>query len=335
METAHFRNKILMIRWMKDRTRVLLATFGISCAVWLMPIFIIGCGNPNQAEENVVIVVGSTHITEDKLKQDIEFMCSGLDIASPQWNRFRERIIEQIVNHYLVMEYGREKGISVSENELRSALKEIREEYSENAFNEALLRAYVDLEPWKDRLREQMLVNRIMKKVTENIIPPGYQDIKRFFEENREEFKSPKMVRFRQIVTKTGKEAGDLLQRIHSGEEMRDLAKKYSIAPEAEKGGLVGWVALGQLDESMDRVLFSMSQGETSAMVKTPYGYHIFQVLSIRPEGGKELPEVMREIEFRLLNQKREAFVKNWLIELRGHFKVRINQELLNRLEIS
>jgi peptidyl-prolyl cis-trans isomerase C len=85
----------------------------------------------------------------------------------------------------------------------------------------------------------------------------------------------------------------------------------------------------------MEKVLFSMSPGKMSPVIKTPYGYHIFEVLSIRPEGTKKLPEVLSEIESKFIDQKREAAFKKWLGELRTHFKVKVNKQLLNTLELS
>jgi len=78
-----------------------------------------------------------------------------------------------------------------------------------------------------------------------------------------------------------------------------------------------------------------MSPAKKSPVIKTPYGYHIFEVLSIRPEGMKKLPDVFSEIELKFINQKREAAFKKWLGELRTHFKVKINKQLLNTLELS
>ena len=252
-----------------------------------------------------------------------------------QRDLIRKQLMEQCINHYLIIEYGKEHGIAISENELQNTLKDIRKEYTDAAFDEALIRGYVDLEQWKNRLREQLLVKKIIEKVTEGVTQPNYQDIKQYFEANQDEFKSPKMIQFRQIVTRTREEAKKILNRLHNGELMSELAKKYSTAPEAENGGKVGWVAEDHLSESMGEVLFSMPQGKISPVVETPYGYHIFEVISVRPAGAKELPDAIEEIQSKLILQRREVFLKKWVQDLKNHFEVKINQNLLNNLESS
>jgi peptidyl-prolyl cis-trans isomerase C len=301
----------------------------------LLTVLILACGLFDQTVNKVVLVVGSRHITTNELEKDIEFMSGGMEVPTEQQNQIRKQLVEQIIDHYLIIEYGKEKGISISEKELQSALEDIKREYTEGSFKDALLRGYVDFKQWKDRLRDKLLVNKIIRKVSEGIVRPSDQDIKRYFEENRDEFRRPQMVRFRQIVTRTKEEAENLLKRLHTGEEMSELAREYSIAPEADSGGNVGWVAKGHLHESMEKVLFSLPQGKISPVVKTPYGYHIFETLSVKPEGMKELPEVIQEIESRLTSEKRNVLCREWLRELRTHFRVKVDHDLLNTLEVS
>jgi len=324
-----------MIQYRTKKTRFLLKLCGFTFCLCLMPFLILGCGPSDQMKDKVVIVVGSRQITSGQLKKDMEFISADMDIPDQDQNRSREQIFGLVIDHYLILEYGRKIGISVSEDEVQRVVNDIKSGYTEGAFKDALLRGYVDPEQWEERIKEQFLVNKVINKVTENITPPDYQQIKRYFEDNKDEFKSPEMLEFRQIVTRSREEAEALLKRLKKGEKMPDLARQHSIGPEAEKGGKVGWVARGHLEESMEKMLFSMPRGKTSPVVKTPYGFHIFEVLSVRPEGVKQLPEVIREIESKLRIQRQRLFYKKWLGDLRSQFEIKINQDLLNRMETS
>jgi len=324
-----------MIPCIIDKSRIPFANRGSIYIFSTAVFFFLGCGLVEQEENSVVIVVGSRQITADELKKDMKFIGAGMNVLEKHQDQYRNQLAEQLICHYLIMEYGKEKGIAIPERELQSALNDIKREYGEDAFREALLREYVDFDQWKDRFGEQLLVNRILEKVSENIVPPTYREIEQYFENNPDEFKCPQMVRFRQIVTRTKGEAESLLKRIQNGEDMSELASEYSIAPEANNGGEVGWIARDHLEESMGKVLFSMPQGKLSPVVETPYGYHIFRVLSIRSDTVKELPDVIQQIETRLFHQKREIFLKKWIENLGTHFEVRINQELLNTLELN
>ena len=301
----------------------------------LLSVFLVACDLLDPMEDNVAIIVGSSHITSEKLKNDMDFFASGIKMPVQHQEEIRGQIIEQCVNHYLIVEYGKINGIVISEKELQNALSDVRKQYSDAAFDEALLREYVDFAQWKNRLREQLLVDKIIEKTTNRITTPNYEEIRQCFESHPEEFKSPRMVEFRQIVTQSRKEAKNLLERVKNGEKLSELAGKHSKAPEAENDGKVGWVAEGHLDESMEEVLFSMKKGKISPVIETPYGYHIFEVLAIQSAGLKKLADVIPEIEGTLLREKRETFLKKWLQDLQNTFEVRINQEIVHRLEFS
>jgi len=302
---------------------------GFFCAFCLLSMIVLGCGQFDGDKSKFAIIVGSSHITADEARKDIEFMAAGIDVAKRSLPGIRDQLIEQIIDHYLILEYGKEKGISVSEKELQDTINNLTEGYTQDGFKETLLKGYVDFEQWKRRLREQCLVKKIIEKVAESVVPPNYQEITRYFEDHEDEFIFPQSLKFRQVFTRTEEKAERVLKLLRQDEDMAELAKKYSIAPEAENGGEVGWVARGQLDESMERVLFSMKQGELSPVIQTPYGYHVFKVLSVRPACRRQLPEVISEIELRLNTKKQEMFVKNWIKDLRAYFKVSVNRKLL------
>ncbi|MBW1829256.1 MAG: peptidylprolyl isomerase [Deltaproteobacteria bacterium] len=301
----------------------------------LLLFFAVACGMVDQTEDNVVIIVGTSHITADKLKADMAFISAGIEMPLQQDKKIRDQVIEQCINHYLIVEYGKQNNISISEKELQNALEDAKKEYSDDAFDEALLREYIDIEQWKDRLREQLLENKIIEKATDRIASPNYEEIKQYYDTHQDAFKSPKMIEFRQIVTRTREEAKNLRKKLLNGEQMSELARKYSVAPEAENGGNVGWVAKGHLNDSMEKVLFSMQKGKISNVIETPYGYHIFEVLSVRSAGQKNLPDVIDEIEATLLLQKREAFLHKWLQDLHHTFEVKVNKDMVNNLEFS
>ncbi|UCF82835.1 MAG: peptidyl-prolyl cis-trans isomerase [Desulfobacteraceae bacterium] len=316
------------------RPHIFFTHFCFLCAFYSAALFFLGCDLIEQEASNVVIVLGSRNITADELKKDMEFISADMNLKEKQHDQIRNQLAEQVISYYLIIEYANEKGISISEKELQYALDDIKREYTEDVFKEALLREYVDFDQWKNRFKEQLLINKILKEVAKNIAPPSHKEIEQYYEENRDKFRYPKMVKFRQIVSKSKKEADNLLNRIHKGEEMGALARQYSIGPEADNGGEISWVAREHLDESMGNVLFSLSPGEMSRVVETPYGYHIFEVLSVRPETVKELPDVIQEIELKLFHEKREIFLRDWLEDLRTHFEVKVDQELMAQLDL-
>ncbi|MFH1351937.1 MAG: peptidyl-prolyl cis-trans isomerase [Pseudomonadota bacterium] len=296
--------------------------------------FFSSCGLFDHSNENVVITVGNRSFTIDELQKDIKRISSRLGINDQEAVQILNKLIDRVLDEYLIIEYGRAQGITLAKNELETTIKDIKKDYPEKLFEEILLRNYIDFEDWKEELRRQLLINKIVAKAAEGIPPATFEEIKNYFDSHRQEFKHPEMIKFRQVVTKTREEAEKILALLKKGKNFGELEKDYSLTLESKDSSEGGWFIKGMLEESMEDVLFSLPVGKTSPSVKTPYGYHIFEVLDKRPEGFKNLPEAMKEIERILSDQKNESFYKEWLKGLRGRFPVKVNQDVLKRLEL-
>src|SRR5690606_2499118 len=73
--------------------------------------------------------------------------------------------------------------------------------------------------------------------------------------------------------------ATSLHEKIQSGEDFAELAKKYSDdAPSAEEGGRLPMADRGTFVEPYEAALYSLSVGEVSEPVKTEFGYHLIRL---------------------------------------------------------
>lgn len=296
-------------------------------------ILISACDLFNRSKKNIVITVGKRDITADEFKRDIKRMTLKLGITDHRIGYALKPLVNKMIDDYLIMEYSRIKGITISKKELESAVKDIKKDYPGKIFKEMLLHRYIDLKEWKEEFRRQLLIKKIISQVPKKSTPITFHEIKTYYDSHRQEFKHPQMAKFRQIVTKTREEAKEIRKRLSKGENFEELAINYSITFEAKNGGEVGWVFKGELEETMEKAIFSLPADKISHPKKTPYGYHIFQVLQKRPQGFKNLSEAMRGIEKKLTQQKKESIYKEWLKKLGKIFAVKVNQEAIRRLE--
>ena len=137
------------------------------------------------------------------------------------------------------------------------------------------------------------LVRRLMNAVCGVPPAPSEEEVDREVE-RRLNTVQPARARVRQLLVDTEDQATRARERIDSGEPFMEVSREVSRAPNAESGGDVGTIARGTLPEGLDDVVFALSEGEVSAPVASPAGYHVFQVLEVVPEG----PPARDEIEF-------------------------------------
>ncbi len=303
--------------------------------MWLIVFPVAGCDLRDGRADDVAIEIGSIRLTHDELKREMAFIYPALGGSGDQSAEVKKRLVRQVVDYYLIIEHARKQGIVVSDEEFQEELAALKREYRQHGFKEALLRAGVNPQSWKDRLRTQLLVKKVIQQVSAGTDPPSYEEMAAYFETHRLEFNETEGVRFQQIVCKSKKEAQEIRARLQAGERMSELANRYSVAPEAENRGDVAWTSRGELDESMEKALFSLKKGEISPVVKTAFGFHLLQVTERRPGGPRDLPEAIEEVESKLLRERQEAAYKKWLKNLRTEFKVKINKEITKKAKIS
>ena len=121
----------------------------------------------------------------------------------------------------------------------------------------------------------------------------------------------------------------DELQR---GKKFSDLARAHSLSADARLGGDLGWFPKGVMPPEFDKVAFSLQPGQISDVVTSEYGFHLFKVLDRRPARKKDLAQVRREVERRLLRDKKAKAQADYVRGLREHAVIRINQVALAKM---
>ena len=244
-------------------------------------------------------------------------------------------LVGRIVNDSLILEYGRDTGITLSELELESAIQDIVKDYPESSFEETLLTNCIDYDEWKERLREKLLIKKIVKKQAESLAPISYQAIKSYYQERKEDFRHPPRAKLMHIVTRTRREAQAVVTRLEGAEDVAKIVKEQSIRSGIQGDSAMNWTTKDMLPHPLSDILFSIPVGKPSSIIETPYGFHIIKVLRREPEGIKGLLEVMGEIENRLLSEAIERHYTAWLSQLRNDYAVTVNYTLLDRIRTS
>ncbi len=109
----------------------------------------------------------------------------------------------------------------------------------------------------------------------------------------------------------------DALARIGDGEDFAELAKLLSDdSGSANIGGDLGWAESGTFVPEFKTVLEMLAIGEISAPFRSPFGWHIIEVLERRVYDNTE-DEKQRRCDLRIRNDKMEEETQLWIRRLR------------------
>lgn len=130
----------------------------------------------------------------------------------------------------------------------------------------------------------------------------------------------------REILVKSADEAERARRSVESGCDFADVAKAVSIAPTATQGGLSHYDPKA-LPPVFARAIEPLEDGQTSGVVRTDLGYHIFR-LERRSEPAP-LERVRDRVADDVLASKNEQLVQEDMERLLGAARVTVNRSSL------
>ncbi|MGD9871651.1 MAG: peptidylprolyl isomerase [Thauera sp.] len=131
--------------------------------------------------------------------------------------------------------------------------------------------------------------------------------------------------RARHILIKTSEVLSDadaearllaLRERVVNGADFGELAKASSADLSAAKGGDLGWLNPGDTVPEFQRAMDALQAGEVSMPVRSPFGWHLIQVIERRIQDVTD--ERKRNAARQALRQRKaEQSYEDWLRQLR------------------
>ncbi|MFH1239336.1 MAG: peptidylprolyl isomerase [bacterium] len=188
-----------------------------------------------------------------------------------------------------------------------------------------------ELEAKVREIEDQLLVEEMVKELKNKEIAVTEQEAEAYFRKNKESFATADKIKVKHILLKTDKEAKAIMGKLKKGEDFDKLAGEYSIdKTSAAKGGDLGYFSRGDLVPEFEKAAFALENpGQISNIVKTPFGYHIIQLVDKKQKDQIALADVSEEVKKRV---EKEKFDK-WMENMKTKFKVKVNYDLLNNFQ--
>ena len=117
-----------------------------------------------------------------------------------------------------------------------------------------------------------------------------------------------------------------LIDRIRHGEKFAELARLFSQDGAATKGGDLGWIYPGDTVPDFERAMDKLKPGEVSEPVRSPFGYHLIEVLERRVQ---DISTERKRAAARqtLRERKMDEAYQDWLRQARDRAYVEVRLE--------
>lgn len=225
-----------------------------------------------------------------------------------------DRLAEYIERRVFLREAGKQ-GIRISDEDLAARIGSLFPTGpggSQSELEAALAARGMPLEEWKRRVREDMLIERLIARAGEGGADVTEDQAREYFSARPDLFRRPEQVTVRQIIVADRPLADQLARRVREGASFELVAREHSIGPEAAAGGLMGTFSRGDLPPAFEEAIGSLKPRQTSGVVQTEFGYHVFKLDGRTPGGMPPFGDVRQKARDLASAEKREAAFQKW-----------------------
>jgi len=249
--------------------------------------------------DRIVAVVNKEVVTLSELNDTIataERQLRRANTRPPPREVLERQMLEKLILDKAQLQLARERGIRVDEVQLDRAVQRVagNNRMTLAAFRQALESDGVPFEGFREDLRAQITLSRLREREVDDKIQVSDTEIDLFLEEMKARPGEGSEYNLAHILVRVPEQASPerveearakaakALAEARAGEDFSRLAAAYSDAPDAMRGGAIGWRAHERLPELFSSALAKMNAGEVSELLRSPAGFHLLKLVDRR-----------------------------------------------------
>lgn len=253
---------------------------------------------------NEIVTLEDFQKKANPLIEQYQRVYKGTD-AAEKMKALKKELLGQMVDEKLLRQEAKRQNIVATKQDIEKGINEVKKRFGpENDYKdykEELARQGYTEKSFEKDIKEQLMVMKLIEReVKEKVGPPTEEEIKKYYDDHKDEMKQPEQVKARHILIRVDEKADmkvqsaalkriqEVREKVKKGDDFAALAKEYSEDPGSkENGGDLGYFSKETMVPEFSKVAFSLKPGEVSEVVKTAFGYHLIKVEEKKP--AKEL----------------------------------------------
>lgn len=242
------------------------------------------------------------------------------------WRALGEDVVAFLVSGAWVAGEAAERGITVSDGAVRSRLASTREQAfaDPDEYKAYLRRSRMTEEDLLFMVRNDLLTERLQAVATRGARPPTRAERLAYYRARRGSFATPSRRDVRIVLTRSRARAIAALAARRAGRSWASVARTYSIdAATREQGGARRFVARGALEKRLGDAVFTAARGVLTGPVRTEFGYHVFEVMRIRPARPPSFARAEATIRRVLIARREKAARKRFVSDYERRWRAR------------
>jgi peptidyl-prolyl cis-trans isomerase SurA len=299
--------------------------------------------------DRIVAVVNDEIITLSEI-DEVEYMLingalktdKGKMTGIPDRKTIKKKILDQFIEKKLQLQEADRLKIKATDENINNAIQEIKDKNNiadDRELEESLQLQGLTLEDLRRQIGERIKVAKLINLKVRAKVQITEDDVRAYYQKNLVKYRLLEEVKARHILIQVPRDASPetvkekrqrletIARELETGADFAETAKKFSEAPDAMKGGDLGYFKKGRMIPEIDQVVFTLRPGQRSGVVRTPFGFHIFEVLDRKEHTIDNDQELRKEIEDILNRKKTERRLQAFMSQLKKKAFINIPEE--------
>jgi peptidyl-prolyl cis-trans isomerase SurA len=291
--------------------------------------------HPDEVIDRVIVIVNNDAITLYELDEaEAYYVHETKDRPRDDEARreLRERLLRRMIENRLQLQQAERDRITVEDAEVAEQLADVTRKLGVHTVQDlqATLTAQgITLDAARRRIREQLMVQKVVRRKVALRVSVTEQEIDRYLAQNRDKLETGLAYQASHILLipqgagdeawATARQRAEALHaQLRAGADFAELARQHSDDGSGQDGGQLGTLKRGELAPEIEAAILALEPGEASAPFRSRVGYHLFKLASKESLTGEALAQARAQIRDILFREKYEGRLEAWLAEIRA-----------------
>jgi foldase protein PrsA len=237
-----------------------------------------------------------------------------------QYKSLQSEVLGFLISSQWVIGEASSLGVKLSDAEVKKEFTKIKSTQFPKAaeFEKFLASSGQSVSDLLLRVKLNLLSQKIQKQIVKKKSTVTQAQITKYYEENKSKYGTPEKRNVRIVLTKTEAAAQSAKKEIESGKSFASVASKVSIDPTSKaNGGLLKEVVKGEEEKALDTAIFSAAKNTLGGPVKTPFGYYVYEVVSVTTGTQEPLSKVQSTIKQQLIATGEQSALSKFVKEFK------------------
>lgn len=257
-----------------------------------------------QLLDRIVAVAGDDVIMLSELRDKARELAAELRRANPRSmpseNQIVNKALDELILEKLQLAEAKRLGITADPETVDKAIERIAQNnnLSVPQLKQALAAEGMDFEQFRDKIRDQIIISRLINREVTNRIQVSKSEIDQYLAREANAPDEKREVHLMHIlvatpdgaspeqIAKARQRAEEARKRLDAGEDFAQVAREFSNSRNAIRGGDLGWARIGQLTPAVAEMVSKAKAGDVIGPFRSGAGFHLLKVAGFR--GGKQ-----------------------------------------------